>query len=95
MGGKLMTPRHLTFRVIPGVLGLALICAPALAASNSSEGETSGPAAGKTAVPNTAVEKHANSGNAAAGTGGAGVEGKSGGKSGAAPANHTAPSNNR
>ncbi len=81
-----MSTRHLISRVIPGVMSLALCCAPAaFAATGSASGDTSGPAAGKTTVPNTAAEKTTSnmSGNTAAGA--PGVKGKSGSESGHAP----------
>ncbi|HYZ21990.1 MAG TPA: hypothetical protein VE690_07520 [Rhodopila sp.] len=91
-----MKPRYL----IPGILGFALIGAPALAASTSSQGntpqgETSGPAAGQTTTPSTAVEKDATNSNPSAATGGAGIEGKRGAEAGHAPSGHQAPSNAR
>ena len=80
-------------RLIPGILALALCAAPAaFAASNSSEGTTSGPAAGSTTVPSTATQKHASNGNATAATGNAGVTAKRGAEGGPAP--HKTPGSN-
>ena len=88
-----MKTNHLTMHLALTVLGAALVCTPALAASGSTPGETSGPAAGGTTVPNAAVEKHASSGNASTAAGGVGVEGKGGGESGHAQPGKAQPQN--
>jgi hypothetical protein len=95
MGGKPMKTRHPTFRLVPGILGLALICSPVFAQSTSRQGETSGPAAGKTTVPNSATEKNTSNRNTATASGGAGIEGKAGSKSGPAPQGRQTSSSNR
>lgn len=66
-------------------LAMALFCAPvAMAATDSAQGETSGPAAGTVTKPSTAVQKQAaNPGGMAAGA--PGVTGKSGGEFGPQP----------
>nr|WP_294507387.1 hypothetical protein [uncultured Rhodopila sp.] len=69
------------FGLAAAVLSLAVYCAPVAIAA---QGETSGPAAGKTTTPGAAAQKEASkqSGSAA---GAPGVEGKQGAESGSAP----------
>ncbi len=73
------------FGLAAAALSVAVLGAPAaIAAQGSAQGETSGPASGKTMTPGAAAQKDAStqSGSAA---GAPGVEGKQGAESGSAP----------
>lgn len=90
-----MGTRKLTLRIVPGVLSLALCFAPAaFAANGAAAGTTSGPAAGKQTMPNTAVEKDSSNMNGSDAAGAPGAKGKSGTESGHAPSKSTGQGNN-
>jgi hypothetical protein len=78
-----MTNPRLKARLATMALAAAALCA--VPGAIAAEGDTSGPAAGKTTVPNTAAQKEASKDRGAAAST-PGVEGKQGVQSGAAPA---------
>jgi hypothetical protein len=73
------------FGLAAAALSMAMLGAPvAIAAQDSAQGETSGPASGKMTTPGTAAQKQAST-QAGSAAGAPGVEGKQGAESGAAP----------
>ena len=66
--------------------GAPCLVAQGLAAQDSSQGETSGPASGKATTPSTAVQKHVSNAQGSTAAGAPGVAGAGGAESGSKPA---------